>query len=63
MAGTKGGKGRKIGRNKDKCNRYKVGRRRERNKIARVLRSSGIEEAKRYSVKYGVALPKQAQGK
>ena len=43
------GKGRKIGRNKNKCAQYKAMHTREKNKIKRVLKSSGRAEAEKYA--------------
>jgi len=51
----KAGKGnRKIGRNADKCKRYALEHRREKNKLRRVLRSSGKEAAVAYADKYAL---------
>jgi hypothetical protein len=60
MAGE-GGKGsKKKGRSGRKPShvRYTSGKRREHNKIKRVLKSNGFEAANEYSKKYGVAMPK-----
>ena len=38
MAKAKGGGGKKVGRNKQKCERYKLANKRERNKEAKKLR-------------------------
>ena len=43
------GKGRKIGRNKNKCAQYKAFHTRDKNQLKKVLRSSGYAEAERYA--------------
>jgi len=48
------GKGRKIGRNKKKCERYKASKAREYNKYKRVLKSSGANAAKAYALKHAL---------
>ena len=59
-AQTKGkGGSKKIGRNMEKCARYRSHGRREKNKIKRVLQSCGLEFAIEWAKKYGVALPKK----
>lgn len=53
----KGGKkNRKFGRaaRKPKTARYKVGQHREKNKVKRVLQSSGVKAAKQYAAENGV---------
>jgi hypothetical protein len=40
--------------------RYTTSKTRLRNKIKRVLQSSGYEAANDYSIKYGVPMPKKA---
>jgi hypothetical protein len=54
--GRKKGHGgeRKHGRNKVKCERYRMLKVREKNKVKRVLRSEGMEAALAYGKKYGV---------
>jgi hypothetical protein len=55
MAGKSGGKGcKKAGSRKEKCKRYRDFHTREKNKVRRVLKSSGREEAQRYAVAHGV---------
>lgn len=52
MAKKQGGPGaRKYGRNKTKCERYRLLHVREKNKIKRVLQSSGIQQAGIYAAK------------
>lgn len=46
--------GRKIGNQKDRCTRYRNEKRRERNKLKHVLRSSMLAEAKRYAILHGL---------
>lgn len=48
------GKGRKIGRNKNKCAQYRAMHTREKNKIKRVLQSNGVEYARIWAAKNGV---------
>lgn len=45
----KSGGARKLGRNKDKCKAYAASLRRYRNKVKRVLRSSGENAAADYA--------------
>jgi hypothetical protein len=45
----KSGGDRKHGRNDAKCNSYRVEKTREKNKLKRVLKSSGIEAATKYA--------------
>ena len=50
MATTKSSGGRrKIGRNKDKCLRYRSEHRREKNKLRRIRKCNGPEAAARYA--------------
>ena len=51
----KSGGSRKIGRNKDKCASYKIFNTREKNKVRRVLKSSGLQEATRWAAENGVS--------
>lgn len=44
-----GGKSTKAGRNKDKCAKYRAHKTREKNKLKRVLQSSGLEAAQDYA--------------
>lgn len=46
---TKSGGARKHGRNKNKCANYRAMHTREKNKLKRVLRSSGLSEAQLYA--------------
>lgn len=57
-ARLKHGGSRKHGRNKEKCARYKGMHTRERNKLKRILRSSGQQEAERMAQKYNLDLGK-----
>jgi hypothetical protein len=50
---TRGGS-RKIGRNREKCAKYRALQTREKNKIKRVLCSSGAKVAKQYATKHGL---------
>jgi hypothetical protein len=50
---TKGGS-RKIGRNTEKCKRYRALHTREKRALKNVLRSSMLAEAKRYAEKHGL---------
>ncbi|MBT7009103.1 hypothetical protein HN960_01540 [Candidatus Peregrinibacteria bacterium] len=50
------GGNKKHGRNKDKCTRYRNMHTREKNKVRRVLRSSGLEEAKRWAKENNVSV-------
>jgi len=52
--GGKGGGAKKIGRDKDRCSAYRSMHTREKNKVKRVLRSSGKKEAEKYADKYNV---------
>jgi hypothetical protein len=47
-------KNRKIGRNEVKCKRYASGRTSEKNKLRRILKSSGIVEARKYAEEHGM---------
>lgn len=52
---SQGKKGnRKLGRSVDKCKRYRDRHTREKNKVRRILKSSGRAEAERYAVTNGV---------
>ena len=51
---------RKIGRNAEKCKRYRDHKTREKNKIKRVLQSCGLAAAQAYAVLHHIALPKGA---
>jgi hypothetical protein len=42
-------KSEKAGRNDTKCKKYRVNKTRERNKVKRVLQSSGVQAAKKYA--------------
>ena len=53
MAGEKG-KGKKVGRNKEKCATYRLLHRRERNKLKRILQSCGVDFASNWAKTYGV---------
>lgn len=56
MAKQSGGAGsKKHGRNKDKCTRYQNNHIREKNKVKRVLKASGIERAREWAALNGVA--------
>ena len=48
-AQRKSGGMRKYGRNKARCERYAAFHTREKNKVRRVLRSSGVAEAEKYA--------------
>jgi hypothetical protein len=48
------GKGRKLGRNKNKCAQYRAMHTREKNKIKRVLQSNGVKFAEAWAAKHGV---------
>ncbi len=50
----KGGK-RKLGRDKAKCERYRLSKRREKAKVKRVLISSGLNAAKQYALDNNVS--------
>lgn len=54
MAGP-GKKGRKFGRNADKCKRYKAGQRRERHKLKKIVKSNGVVAARAYASKHGLS--------
>ena len=43
------GKGRKVGRNKNKCSRYAAMHIREKNKLRRIRQSNGIKAAETYA--------------
>ena len=45
----------KAGRNKDKCKRYKDLKTREKNKVKRVLKSSGRIAAEQYALEHGLS--------
>jgi len=51
---AKSGGARKIGRNKEKCARYRAMHTREMNKVRRVLRSNGWDAAQVYAAKNNV---------
>ena len=51
---AKSGGARKIGRNKEKCARYRAMHTREMNKVRRVLRSNGWDAAQAYAAKNNV---------
>lgn len=56
----KGGKkNRKLGRCKDKCTAYRNAHTRERNKLKRILQSSGYIAAADYARMHGLNAPKQ----
>lgn len=57
-ARLKHGGSKKHGRNKEKCARYKGMHTREKNKLKRVLRSSGRAEAERMAKIYNLDLGK-----
>lgn len=50
----KGGGTKKHGRNKEKCAKYRAMHVGEKNKLKRVLQSSGEKEARRYASLYGL---------
>ena len=50
----KGGKGRKVGNQKEKCKKYAAAKTAERNKVKRVLQSNGTKAAIKYAEKNGV---------
>ena len=53
-----GGKGsRKHGRNKEKCKRYLAHKRREKNKLKRILQSNGLKAAELYAKENGLKNP------
>ena len=57
MAKSKQGKSggqRKCGRDAAKCQRYKLAMTREKNKLKRVLQSSGKKEARKYASNNGL---------
>ena len=54
MTQAKSGGAKKIGRNKEKCARYKAMHTREMNKVRRVLRSNGWDAAQAYAAKNNV---------
>lgn len=57
-ATSKGGqKNRKYGRNKIKCARYRTHKIREKNKIKRILKSNGVEFAKKWARENNVRIP------
>jgi len=56
----KHGGSKKHGRNKEKCKRYRAANTRERNKLRRVLRSSGLVAAQAYAEKHGLKPPASA---
>lgn len=47
----KGGKGRKVGQQKEKCAAYKNAKTSERNKVKRILQSNGVSAATKYAEK------------
>ena len=51
---AKSGGARKIGRNKEKCARYRAMHTREMNKVRRILRSNGWDAAQAYAAKNNV---------
>jgi len=53
MAGQQKGKS-KAGKKKAKCERYRNGKVRERNKIKRILQSNGLAYAKMWAKERGV---------
>ena len=56
MSDQKKGSGtKKYGRNKEKCAAYKKQQRREKNKLGRVLRSSGRAAAEHYAKLHNLA--------
>ncbi len=50
----KGGGARKIGRNKDKCLKYRTFHTREKNKLKRIRRSNGYEAGLAYAKECGL---------
>ncbi|HLA88124.1 MAG TPA: hypothetical protein VJL10_08885 [Anaerolineales bacterium] len=54
MTQAKSGGAKKIGRNKEKCARYRAMHTREMNKVRRILRSNGWDAAQAYAAKNGV---------
>ena len=55
----KGGGARKIGNQLEKCKRYRDAKRREKNKVKRVLRSSGYAAALAYAKLHSITVPRQ----
>lgn len=56
-----GKKGRKIGRNKEKCQRYRALGIREKNKLKRILKNNSYEEAVAYAKKHGLKIPEKGE--
>lgn len=54
---TSGKKGRKIGRNKKKCEQYRAHNTRAKNKIKRVLQSNGLAYAIVYAREHSLPPP------
>ena len=52
---AEGKKSSKAGRNSKKCTWYKTNKTREKNKLIRISRSNGHEEAKYYAKKHGLS--------
>jgi hypothetical protein len=50
----KSGGAKKIGRNKTKCEAYRNSKRREYNKLKRVVQSNGLVAAEAYMLKHGL---------
>lgn len=54
-AGGKGGKkSQKMGRNKDKCHAYRTAQLREKHKVIKVAKSSGVTAALKYATERGI---------
>jgi len=45
----KSGGGRKIGRNEEKCKKYRTSKNKERNKLKKILQSNGFQAAEKYA--------------
>lgn len=52
---AKSGGAKKIGRNKERCAKYRMFKTREKNKTRRMLRSSGLLAAESYAQSKGIA--------
>lgn len=52
---AKGGKkSKKMGRNTEKCKRYRLNSEREKHKIIKIAKSSGVKRALEYAVEKGI---------
>lgn len=54
---------RKYGRDKIKCALYKSSKRREHNKLKRVLQSNGLAAAQKYAATHGLKEPQRKRGR